>query len=524
MGDFSLILMTTKSTTTLSIPNCREMDSNTDRTYKLYFKRWLIIAVCSLSSTMNNVTWISLSSITSIVQIYYNVNPIFVECLALVYSLSMSLLLVPSSYFLNRFGLRLTVIIGGMLNALGCCTRLLGAGSNGFVFVFVGSCICGLSHAALLFLPPHVAAVWFGEHERTVASSIGMLVSSCGIGLGFLLASFFVSEVRANESEIGYGMRSLLMFEAVTSTALFIACICIVRDAPPTPPSRSQDLRSKIFGANVDDGLSTSHTKSGYMQLIETKYEEETAVTDPHFRENYNRDGFYSTYQEEEDLEKEPDNAILSFNESLKALLRDKHYNLLCQAYAIYTGSNYAYTTVINRITVSAFPGKEKEIGYMGFASLISGLLSMILSGAFLNKTKNFKAFTLADFALAMICTAFLTIALHANASIQIAFVLYVLFGFFTYAYISAGLEYVAEITYPVPEIISTSICLLLASGYGVILTQIIGILLNNGFNVGGYIISGLYALGFLLVLAAKGLLKRTSVDESAEITEKLLE
>ena len=169
---------------------------------------------------MNNVTWISLSSITSIVQIYYNVNPIFVECLALVYSLLMSLLLAPSSYFLNRFGLRLTVIIGEMVNALGSCTRLLGSGTNGFVLVFVGSCFCGLSHASLLFLPPHIAAVWFGEHERTVGSSIGMFISSSGIGIGFLLASFFVSEVRANESEIGYGMRNLLMFEAVTGTAL----------------------------------------------------------------------------------------------------------------------------------------------------------------------------------------------------------------------------------------------------------------------------------------------------------------
>ena len=243
-------------------------------------------------------------------------------------------------------------------------------------------------------------------------------------------------------------------------------------------------------------------------------------MTDARSRESFNRDGFYNPYQEEEDLDKESDHKVLSFKESLKALLRDKDYNFLCQAYAISTGSNYAYTTVLNRITVSALPGKEKEIGYMGFASLMSGILSMILSGAFLNKTKNFKAFAIADFALAMICTLVLTIVLHTNASIQIAFVLYALFRFFTYAYISAGLEYVAEITYPVPEITSTSVCLLLSSFYAIFLTQIIGILLNSGINVGGYVISGLYALGFLLVVAAKGLLKRTSVDENTERTE----
>ena len=493
------------------------MDGHTKRTYKLYFRRWLILAVSSLSSMIKNVTWISLPSITSIVQKYYNINPMFVEWLALIYSLEMIFLLIPSSYFLNRFGLRLTLIAGTLANALGSCLRLLGARSNGFAFIFSGSCICGLSHAALLFLPPHVAAVWFGEHERTVASSIGMLISSSGVGLAFLLGSFFVSKVRANESEIGYGLRNLLLFEAVTSTALFIACVCVVRDAPPTPPSRSQDLRSKIFGASVDDGMSATSSKGRYMQLTDAKREGEAEMADSNCRESHNRNGLYKASQQEIDSDEEPENTVLSFKDSIKMLFRDKDYNLLCQAYAIYTGSNFAYTTVLNRTTVPAFPGKEKEIGYMGFVALMSGLLSMLIGGAFLNRTKKFKIFTIADFALAMMSTLLLTIALHTNASIEIAFVLYIFYGFFTYACVSAGLEYVAEVTYPVPEIISTSICLLLASAYDVLLAQIMGILLNNGINVGGYMLSGLYAFGFVLVVAAKGVLRRTSVDNNSE-------
>ena len=297
------------------------------RTYKLYFRRWLILAVSSLSSMIKNVTWISLPSITSIVQKYYNVNPMFVEWLALIYSLELIFLLIPSSYFLNRFGLRLTLIIGTLANALGSCLRLVGAGSDGFVFIFVGSCICGLSHAALLFLPPHIAAVWFGEHERTVASSIGMLISSSGVGLAFLLGSFFVSKVRAHESEIGYGMRNLLLFEAVTSTVLFIACVCIARDAPSTPPSRSQDLRSKIFGANVNDGSSTTSTKGDYMQLTEAQYEVEAEMDDINCRESHSGNGRYIAFQQG-DSEEEADNTVLSFKDSLKMLFRDKDYNL----------------------------------------------------------------------------------------------------------------------------------------------------------------------------------------------------
>ena len=79
---------------------------------------------------------------------------------------------------------------------------------------------------------------------------------------------------------------------------------------------------------------------------------------------------------------------------------------------------------------------------------------------------------------------------------------------------------HIAEITYPVPEIVSSSVCLLLSSFYGIILTQIIGMQLSRGINIGGYIISGLYALGFLLVLLVKSPLKRSSEDDATENKE----
>ena len=495
---------------------CREAGSSSTQEYKLYWRRWFILAMFSFTVMISNNIWISFSTITSIVKIYYHVNPIFIDWLSIVYSLFIALLLAPGSYLESRFGLRWTMVVGAFVNALGSCLRLIGAGQTMFVFVFIGSCVSGIAECFFLFLSPHIAATWFGAHERTTASAIGMLLGWSGVGLGFLTGTFFVSERQRDERDIGYGIRNLLMFEAVTSTVLFLLCVLFMKDAPPTPPSRSQEIRYQLLISD-DDNTSTIGTSftQDHVELSTTN-NECLPDNDKDVPNQLNCEQGYNTFERESTQERAGHTAP-SFKHSLISLLKDKQSQLLCQAYAVYSGSNFTYTTVLNQITVSAFPGKEKEIGYMGFAALISGLLSMFLSGVFLNRTKRFKVFTMAVFALATIATLLLTIALHSGTSMEIAFVLHILFGFVIYPYMSAGLEYVAEVTYPIPEIISSSVCLLLSSFYAIFLTQIVGMLLNRGINIGGYIISGLYALSFMLVMMVTSPLKRSSEDSVPE-------
>ena len=464
---------------------------------------------------INEEIWMSLSTITSIVKGYYQVDPIWINWLSLIYILLLVLLLPPSSYFLTRYGLRCTMVMGGMLNALGSCLRLIGSGRNGFVYVFVGSTISGLGQCCLFFLPPHIAAVWFGDNERTVASSIGMLASFSGVAAGFLLSTFFVSNLREYESKIGHGIRNLLMFEALASTVLFLLCVFVVKDAPPTPPSRSQELRCKGVTSSYVDKITTlkDETEQGLLSPKSEKCKSETSVSNSEANHSHK---VYNTFGNESACDKVEEN-IPSFKDSLIMLFKDKQFNLLCQAYAIYTASMFSYTTVLNEITVYAFPGKEKEVGFIGIATVLSSLLSMFLCGVILNRTKHFKFFSVMIFFLAFISTLLLTIVLHTVKSIELTFLLYILYGLFSYPFVSAGLEYVAEVTFPVPEITSSSVCLMFSSLYGVILTEIFGILLENGINIGGYIISGLYGLGFLLVMITKARLKRSSIDNMLE-------
>ena len=51
--------------------------------------------------------------------------------------------------------------------------RYAGHSPQGFKLVFMGNVIGGIGQSFLLFVPPTLSAVWFGEKERATASSIG---------------------------------------------------------------------------------------------------------------------------------------------------------------------------------------------------------------------------------------------------------------------------------------------------------------------------------------------------------------
>ena len=87
-----------------------------------------------------------------------------------------------------------TICIGAVLNALGSAMKFIGRNRGGFPLAVAGNGLGGLAQCFILFVPPTLAATWFGEGERGMASAIGMLMNMLGVALGylfFLLAPFF---------------------------------------------------------------------------------------------------------------------------------------------------------------------------------------------------------------------------------------------------------------------------------------------------------------------------------------------
>ena len=483
---------------------------------KLYGQRWAVLAVFSLISMTNEVIWISLSSITSIVQEYYRVDSIAVNWLSLIY-LPFTITVFPCAYFLNKFGLTLTIIIGGMLNGIGSCFRAIGSIREGFVFVFIGNSFAAAGQSFLIFLPPHIAAIWFGKDERVTASSIGMLMTFSGVSVGFLLAAFLVPSSRDYDCAVKAGIQKFLLLESISCTFLALSAVFVVKDAPPTPPSKSQVIPPRLgnmtpaedteiakygdlgnapetetakYGVSENADASLSTTRSDYQTFISAENEQEA-----------------TTFNVSGSQQNPP------FKECLIILVKDKQFHLICHAYAFYFGLFNTFNIVLNQMLVGKYPGKETEIGYMGCGATLAGLVSMLLSGMIVDRTRCFKLFSALDFLFCFLSMLLFTLVLNYVANFHLAVACFCIFGFFSYPYISIGLEHAAEITYPVPAGISAGICLIIGSIYGIAFTYAVTGLQKFGYHFGGYAIAAFYAIGMLFVLNVKAPLKRRNAD-----------
>lgn len=88
-----------------------------------------------------------------------------------------------------------------------------------------------LSQPPLLIGPPKLASVWFGQDERSVATSIAALSNLLGMLLSFVLGPFIVTQ--------GSEFILLYLIEASFATLISVLTIILFRGKPASPPSAS---------------------------------------------------------------------------------------------------------------------------------------------------------------------------------------------------------------------------------------------------------------------------------------------
>jgi len=496
----------------------RDMDSNSttssvssteSETIVTYKTRWLVLAIFSLISMANAVIWISLSSISSIVKGYYKVADSAVNWLAMIFSV-MYVFVLLSAYCLNKYGLKFTILVGAVANAIASCLRLIGSGRDGFYFVMAGNALAGLAQSFILFVPPSLAATWFGESERGTASAIGMLMNMLGVAIGYLMGGILVPSSDDYEGAVKDGIFKTLFAQAIFCTFLVVVSVIFVRRVPLTPPSMS---RARLVRIKEEKKMQKKLQK-------QIDHEKEVQLTSyiHHANKTFHNTGeLYEYYDNSSKSQLDSQFETFGFAQSFKLLAKNKAFLLTSQTFGIYFGMYLTISTLLNHICTVNFPGKEQEIGIMGSVSVLLGLVAMLIGGIWIDKTRRYKLISVGTF---LCCTVsllvFFIVVSHSN-SFQATFISYCIFGFFSYPYITIGLEYAAEVTYPISEGITSGILLLAANVYGIVFTSLLEFIIEQwGTDVAGYIMVGLYLIGQFLCLVTNGTLKRYEADKQS--------
>eukprot|EP01125_Pyxidicula_operculata_P017726 TRINITY_DN6242_c0_g1_i1.p1 TRINITY_DN6242_c0_g1~~TRINITY_DN6242_c0_g1_i1.p1 ORF type:complete len:391 (+),score=22.75 TRINITY_DN6242_c0_g1_i1:21-1193(+) len=165
--------------------------------FRTVFKRWIILGIFSFLSCTNAMVWNTFSPIATQSIIFFQTTSLGIDFFSLLYMIVYIPFVFLGTYLINKFSLRVGVMIGAWLNTFGTWLRY-GAVMMPispfyqYVVVMIGHGITAIAQTFILQIPPLIANNWFAPNERTLATSIGALWNQMGIAIGFLIAPLIV--------------------------------------------------------------------------------------------------------------------------------------------------------------------------------------------------------------------------------------------------------------------------------------------------------------------------------------------
>lgn len=209
--------------------------------YRLYPIRWAICIFFTTSIVASGLGMVGFSAITPIISDIYGVSGLVTSMLVLPFIILFIPCIFPANYLIERVGINVPVYIASVTLLVGAWIRMLV--NIDFYFVLGGQIIMAIGQPFMLSAPAKLAAVWFGDNERAIATTLGSLAAPIGAVTGFLLPLPLISENDAPpHSTIEHGKNKFFWYVLVQNiviTVLGLPIILLIRNAPPSPPSKS---------------------------------------------------------------------------------------------------------------------------------------------------------------------------------------------------------------------------------------------------------------------------------------------
>ncbi len=196
-----------------------------EKTFRVYGYRWVVLAVFMAANFAVQVLWISYAPITGLAARFYGVRDLDIGMLAMVFMIVFIPLSIPVSWAIDKFGIRRAVGFGAVLMAVfGILRGLAGARYTPALLASIG---IALAQPFLMNAWTKVAAQWFAMSERALAVGLATIANIAGTAFGMVLTPVLVKSMSVASIQLAFG---------VLAAAAAVLFIFLAREKPPTPP------------------------------------------------------------------------------------------------------------------------------------------------------------------------------------------------------------------------------------------------------------------------------------------------
>ncbi|KAL5038624.1 hypothetical protein BDV3_006245 [Batrachochytrium dendrobatidis] len=215
--------------------------------FQLYSRRFLVAFSVFLGNLSNSALWTTYSAVTPSASEYYGASSFMINILALVFLILYIPLSPVASWCLDVKGLRISIILGCWLTAVGAGVRWAGcyleSPTSRYAITLLGQCLASIAQPFLLDAPSVVTAYWFGEKERTTTNTVISLGQPIGSAILLLVGPSIIGTNPAN-------------FATLNLVVFILAGVCAlpslwILDRPPTAPTFSAQVTHVPFKQGV---------------------------------------------------------------------------------------------------------------------------------------------------------------------------------------------------------------------------------------------------------------------------------
>lgn len=209
-------------------------------TMHVYSYRWVLLFIFMLGNVSLQILWISYATVTLEAATYYSVGEFEILFLSTIFMITYIPVSFIATWFINKFGFRMGVGLGALINGVFGFLRAL-AGPNYTLVLFIQIMI-SISQPFFLNSVSLLSANWFPESERTKATGLSINSQFLGIAIGMFITPILV---------IVFNLEVMLFIYGLYALIIGIVFVIFARDEPPTPPS----FRVKKEDAPLKGGL-----------------------------------------------------------------------------------------------------------------------------------------------------------------------------------------------------------------------------------------------------------------------------
>jgi MFS family permease len=381
-------------------------------------RRFFVVAIFSISTFISAFMWISLSAVADIAQSAYNISPLELNMISLVFLIAYLPASLLALFLIESYGMRVNLLVGIGLTALGCILKYVGtllSVQYAYAIILFGQIIASIAQPLIVNVPARISADWLDKNER----DFGTITMSMANSIGQCLGSLIPPLITSSSSDLP----RLMLVQAIPAVAAFIFATFILQDHPKHPPS-----------------LAALKIRLKRLSLLEEMSDESGNVSAADHRRN----------------------VFAQMNTDLMQLITNSNFLFLSIGFSISSGLAWAILTVQNQM-LGGCGYDDATIGLSGSLLFGVGVFLAFLFGPFLERTRYYVSTQKILTYSCVLATLYVLAVNKPNGKVNVL-ISWTILGAIVQPLMPVALEHAAEATYPIPADVSTGLLLTIAN------------------------------------------------------------